>query len=62
MGHSPKETHKELRNQSTRTMQRNHHLPVAYGCSSHMLIPTSWWSSPKESTTQQTHNNESRVS
>jgi len=62
MGHNPKETCKEMRNQSTRTMQRNHHLPVAHRCSSHLLTPTSWWSSQKRVPHSRTHNNESRVS
>jgi len=62
MGHSPKETCKEIRNQSTRTMQRNLHPSVAYGCSSHMLTPTSWWSSQKRVPHNRSHNKESRVS
>jgi len=61
MGHSPKETHKGIINQSTRTMQRNHHLPVAHGCSSHLLTPTSWWSSQRRVPHSRTHNKESRV-
>jgi len=61
MGHSPKETRKEIRNQSTQTMQRDHHLPVAHECSSHLLTPTSWWSSQKRVPHSRTYNNESRV-
>jgi len=43
-------------------MQQNHHHPVVRGCSSHMLTPTSWWSSQKRVPHSRTHNKESRVS
>jgi len=62
MGHSPKESPKETKVQSTRTMQRNYHFPVVHGCSSPLLTLTSWWSSQKRVPHNRTHNNESRVS
>jgi len=61
MSHNPKETYKGTRDQSTRTMQRNHHLPIADGCSSYLLTPTSWWSSQKRVPHNRTHTNKSRV-
>jgi len=42
--------------------QRKHHLPVDHGCSSHLLISTSWWSSQKRVPHSRTHNNNRRVS
>jgi len=42
--------------------QRNHHLPVDHGCSSHLLTSTSWWSSQKRVPHSRTHNKNKRVS
>ena len=36
--------------------------PVAHMCSSHLLTPTSWWSSQKRVPHSRSHNKESRVS
>jgi len=41
--------------------QRNHHLPVDHGCSSHLLTSTSWWSSQNRVPHSRTHNNNRRV-
>jgi len=62
MGLSPKEkTNKESKNQPMQIMQRNHHLPIARGRSSHLLTSTNWWSSQKRVPHSRTHNNKSRV-
>jgi len=58
MDHSPK-----IKSSKTEacpiTKQRNRHLPVDPGCSSHLLTSTSWWSSQKRElyrwNTQQTY-------
>jgi len=42
--------------------QRNHHLHVDHGCSSHLLTSTSWWSSQKRVPHSRTHNKNKRVS
>jgi len=52
MGQSPKDT----KIQPMQIMQRNHHLPVVRGCSSHLLTSTSWWSSQKKVPHNRTHN------
>jgi len=57
MGQSPR----EIKIQSMQIMQRNHHLPVARGCSLHLLTPTSWWSSQKRVPHNRTYHKESRV-
>jgi len=59
-GTKPYRKPKETKIQSMQIMQRNHHLPVACGCSSHLLTP-SWWSLQKRVPHNRTHNKESRV-
>jgi len=58
MGHSPKIKSSKTE-ASPKTKQRNRHLPVDPGCSSHLLTSTSWWSSQKREpnrwNTQQTN-------
>jgi len=62
MGPGPKEKPIKKKIQSTRTMQRNYDHPVAHRCSSHLLTPTSWWSSQERVPHSRTHNKKSRVS
>jgi len=50
MGHSPGKRH-NVEAQVKSTKQRNHHLPIDHGCSSHLLTSTSWWSSQKRTHT-----------
>jgi len=59
MGHSPSKRRKK-NSQVQSTTQTNHRILVGHGCSSHMLISTSWWSSQKREPHSITHNKQQK--